>query len=1204
MISGSDKFQNVPSHQEVSGLADVDNINTFTFTDSVYAFEDVTNEPRDNTFNPFNLKNNRQDFRAKIDSAFNRNLPNSFKSGSSVLKDNLEFADLTMAKEQNILPNPKSPGNRDEETFLVVSDVADGEDRNVDEQQQVTDDFADSVNTHHEPASVLPESSDIRNSVHRAQGQLPRHEDHPMTNEMTNEEEEADSKKESRIVDTLDSNKIIVDDSSKSLDNKQILWRSEDISLLNDQDILLETRTDPSKEQHRQRLPKQLHESLSNRNKEFTFVDLPNLDQIDDFATVIEKNDTEGNVRRTVIIKNIPEAIQAFGVRNAPLQRNTFREMLDQGTKIAPDIENPSTENIQRLETSIFDPAPNVVSKNNDNNKLNGDVVLETESRNNHGNNAGKLKILGANSEKLDEALVPKSDINKVSIAPHIEKPSTENIEVHETFFSTLDPAPNAVSKEHNDERLNARDNETNNNHEDIVEKKLQANSDKSKETFMLEDEENNITIDKNELFQTFINNDTNGNVQRTIVIKNTPEALKMFGIENVPFLLKKKTESDSIRALNEQIDKVFDEEENENLFVIHDNEEATDFEYRNDDHNFIVDYEADDLIKLDSNAFNPLQKLRLNAKKASNDFKIESEEESQTLKTLFYEDLSQENIFVNEPNKSLDDDDNLKAFEFKSPELDLTINSVNVNDIMDDIDIDLFNLKQSDERMSKVFSEIFSSDINNGAGLIEDSPIIGKHSDQEQTIEHSEQGEHFSKILTQDLFNQDNSSPTTALNQFETILVSTKDPIDKSEELPLIHPGEFIVYSEEFLDTDPLSEADLSPSPDPRLHSEQGGNNLIFPDKISFAKNSAISEGQTVTVIGSDNFLSKSPEPELVIPSTLDHEQNNQFLSSSQISSFLSSNKSPSGTNTAHINDQKTQKPEENHQVEISSNLHSGDNNVLTSGSPDHDIVKNQNTGPTFSIDINPDNMIFSNVNNKPQHSKFVRFPTDDATVFSNNDIFSAENQNIPEENNLNNVINNQNKAISHNNNKLNRNNNIFPSNQKTRITSGINHNQHAVIPSNDNNVFNININSNGNIISNSNNKDTNLKTSNNIVTPVPMNFRSASGLIRIPVTFQYGFEPITEQPQRSDASRAPPPLFSPTPRSKSSLLKKPLRIPKRINNLKHFVRSRKTNVVEFYQQPTVLDRFSGWFDYLMTLDQYFIILFYRHHRISLKIC
>ena len=196
---------------------------------------------------------------------------------------------------------------------------------------------------------------------------------------------------------------------------------------------------------------------------------------------------------------------------------------------------------------------------------------------------------------------------------------------------------------------------------------------------------------------------------------------------------------------------------------------------------------------------------------------------------------------------------------------------------------------------------------------------------------------------------------------------------------------------------------------------------------------------------------MSKSPEPELVIPSTLDHEQNNQFLSSSQISSFLSINKSPSGTNAVHINDQKTQKSEEDHQVEISSNLHSGDNNVLTRGPPDHDIVKNQNTGPTVSIDNRPDSMIFSNVNNQPQHSNFVGFPTDDATVISNNDIFDADKQNILEENNLSNVINNQNKAISHNNNnennnKLNRSNNNFFRNQNTHITSGINHNRHAV--------------------------------------------------------------------------------------------------------------------------------------------------------------
>merc|ERR1712012_1297886 len=101
-----------------------------------------------------------------------------------------------------------------------------------------------------------------------------------------------------------------------------------------------------------------------------------------------------------------------------------------------------------------------------------------------------------------------------------------------------------------------------------------------------------------------------------------------------------------------------------------------------------------------------------------------------------------------------------------------------------------------------------------------------------------------------------------------------------------------------------------------------------------------------------------------------------------------------------------------------------------------------------------------------------------------------------------------------------------------------------------------------------NNHNEDTNIKISNNnipekIVTPVPMNFRSASGRIRIPVTFQYGFEPMT---------RAPPPLFSPTPRPNPSLFKKPLALPQRANKIKHFDRPRRTNVVEFYQQPTVL--------------------------------
>ena len=81
---------------------------------------------------------------------------------------------------------------------------------------------------------------------------------------------------------------------------------------------------------------------------------------------------------------------------------------------------------------------------------------------------------------------------------------------------------------------------------------------------------------------------------------------------------------------------------------------------------------------------------------------------------------------------------------------------------------------------MPKVFSEVFPSDI----GLIEESPMLGKLSDQEKMIEHLEQEEHFSKLLTPDSFEPDSSSPP-ALNHFKTDLVSTNDPFDKSGDLP-----------------------------------------------------------------------------------------------------------------------------------------------------------------------------------------------------------------------------------------------------------------------------------------------------------------------------------------------------------------------------------------------------------------------------------
>ena len=56
-------------------------------------------------------------------------------------------------------------------------------------------------------------------------------------------------------------------------------------------------------------------------------MDLPNIGNIEDLATVIENNDTEGNVRRTVIIKNTPQAFQAFGIKNAPREILKLKSM-------------------------------------------------------------------------------------------------------------------------------------------------------------------------------------------------------------------------------------------------------------------------------------------------------------------------------------------------------------------------------------------------------------------------------------------------------------------------------------------------------------------------------------------------------------------------------------------------------------------------------------------------------------------------------------------------------------------------------------------------------------------------------------------------------------------------------------------------------------------------------------------------------------
>jgi len=90
-------------------------------------------------------------------------------------------------------------------------------------------------------------------------------------------------------------------------------------------------------------------------------------------------------------------------------------------------------------------------------------------------------------------------------------------------------------------------------------------------------------------------------------------------------------------------------------------------------------------------------------------------------------------------------------------------------------------------------------------------------------------------------------------------------------------------------------------------------------------------------------------------------------------------------------------------------------------------------------------------------------------------------------------------------------------------------------------------------------------------IFTLSPMTFQSASGRIRMPVTLQYGFEPMTVRPK----------LFNkPLHRKQNPQnLKQNPQPPKLFNKSigKHRVKPRRVNVVSFYQQETVLDKLSN---------------------------
>ena len=129
--------------------------------------------------------------------------------------------------------------------------------------------------------------------------------------------------------------KIEREDNSQSK-QKQVLFKSEDVSV----DLL-------NKKQQK-RLPKKFRQK-NKENEPPVTVELPNFGNIQDFATVIEKNDTEGKTVRTVIIKNTPEALQAFKIRNAPKvnpanPKNKTLQKKSNNQKIHKSVLKPSTQ--------------------------------------------------------------------------------------------------------------------------------------------------------------------------------------------------------------------------------------------------------------------------------------------------------------------------------------------------------------------------------------------------------------------------------------------------------------------------------------------------------------------------------------------------------------------------------------------------------------------------------------------------------------------------------------------------------------------------------------------------------------------------------------------------------------------------------------------------------------------------------------------
>ena len=1183
---------------------DATDADNFLFADSEYAFEDVKHEK--SFVDPFNL-NNENTFQARIENAFQQNLPSAFRgpSQSSELTDpgrlprvgahlerltssnnirnkdkpttfelqeaeNIEIIEeverpsvlnrfvtssdnsrgkhavtpnlrniSTKRRPNNIVESATAAEQHDAGSVGVVSSGG-GSDSGQDEiqivhgiiQDEEDNDVHQNIEGHSE---IFLETLGINasNGSNKIREKTPRNKQNGV-----NLESKA-QRSGSKIAGTfslLTAPRTVSKslDTNFDVDKKQILFRSEDVSLLS-QNERSSGRKLPKltgQQQQQRRLPKHFAGHSEKNGDKLTVVDLPNIGNIEDLATVIENNDTEGNVRRTVIIKNTPQAFQAFGIKNAPREILKLKSMkpfigpqnvvtlppvvetktLAQGfqgfgLKEIPTSRNPipfqavTDTNIDTVQENPIESKPleedDIFVRQSDGNFNNPGRVstiekIETETERNNPDAFSAFEI----ASKLETFPVASADDpSKSGEGKNVESSKSTTLDIESSEDFSTDGFGRQVSLFN----VNNEDAPSENKSEEVknVEfSKLTALDNESSEVYSTDDFGRqvsffNVDSEDSNLIKTFERNDTDGNVLRTVIIKNTPEALKRFGITNVPqnivappspspspSISPPSTISDSSQNLVKEINEVFsfedsqDEKQYEEIYVDADDNVLIipDYEELNDELTTVSSNDIDDTIhnfsldssgKVDHNVqtSNPLQKLKPHLSESAKLSEIDDKEteidgeESPSLKTLFYEDLSHE-IFKEDrgnltPDLSLDnlENEDYESFiDIEAPTIDLSINTVaDSNVIIDNFKNRFFAQDDQDNRSPKEQDDV---------------PFEVTH---------------------------DNSD----------IVVNVVSVPNK--QLPIIFPAQ-----------QPAQHGISQPT----IPTQ----NIFINDQQQSSVNSPV----TTNVIDTHGFVQSDGNVE------------NSF---GQVNTFVS----PPAPSSLPLGNNFSQDQEQANPV-ISANAPF----VETFPAPPPQSIPSHISLPS-SPTLGRDQQLISTSAQLPSSS-----PDEDIIPASSSfDQHDASISTAP---------------VSTANNIINTINNNFPITAANTITSHRNSHNGLITTSNANSI-NLNSGPSVNVGLSANSNANTI-----VVTPAPMQFQSASGRIRMPVTFEYGFEPMTGGPVEPPTPR--PAVFRPPvpPPVTRTTLPPPLAPP-----VKHFVRPRQTNIVEFYQQPSVLDRISG---------------------------